>query len=107
MAKGFKLVYSPLFYDDLDKITDYILLDLKNEAATSKLIDNVEKAIKKRLVNPMSVNAYISINNRKLPYRRIIVNSYLIFYVVTDNTMIIRRILYGRRDIDKFLTLDD
>jgi plasmid stabilization system protein ParE len=44
---SFRLRYSSLFYDDLDKITDYILLELKNELAAKALIDAVEMAIKK------------------------------------------------------------
>ena len=30
---SFELRYSPLFYEDLDKITDYLLFELKNEQA--------------------------------------------------------------------------
>ena len=98
-----KLRYSPLFFKDLDKITDYLIFELKNEQAAKTLIANVELAIKKRLVSPLSPAPYRSIKYRPHQYRRILVNSYLIFYVVIDNTMIIRRILYGRRDLDKIL----
>lgn len=102
MAK-FRLRYSPLFYRDLDKITDYILLELKNKEAAKNLVKATEVAIKKRLANPVSVAPYKSINHRRHAYRRIIVNNYLIFYVVIDDTMIIRRMLYGRRDLDRIL----
>jgi len=99
----FELRYSPLFYEDLDKITDYLLFELKNELAAKTLINNTEVAIKKRLASPLSTTSYQSINSRKHSYRRILVGNYLIFYVVIDNTMIIRRMLYGRRDIDRIL----
>lgn len=100
---SFKLRYSPLFYEDLDKITDYILFELKNELVAKTLVDNVEVAINKCLINPLSPAPYISVSTRQHIYRRILVSNYLIFYVVIDNTLIIRRMLYGRRDIDKFL----
>ena len=100
---NFELRYSPLFYEDLDKITDYLLLELKNEQAAKTLINTAEIAIKKRLTNPLSASPYPPINTRKYPYRRILVGNYLIFYVVIDNTMIIRRMLYGRRDLDRFI----
>lgn len=100
---NFKLRYSPLFYKDLDKITDHILLELKNKPAAKALVSNVELAIKRRLRNPLIVVPYRSMSDRPYPYRRILVNNYLIFYVVIENTMIIRRILYGRRDLDKIL----
>lgn len=100
---SFRLRYSSLFYDDLDKITDYILLELKNELAAKALIDAVEMAIKNRLENPLHSAIYRSIKARKHPYRRVLVGNYLIFYVVIEDTMIVRRMLYGRRDLDRFL----
>lgn len=103
MARSFKLSYSPLFYADLDKITDYILYELKNEAAAMALIGEVEAAIKQRLANPLQSAIYPSLNEREHPYRRVIVGNYLIFYVVIDDTMIVRRMLYGRRDLGKIL----
>lgn len=103
MAKNFKVLYSPLFYADLDKITDYILYELKNESAAIELINNVEFAIKQCLADPLQAAIYQSLNERANPYRRIIVGNYLIFYVVMDNTMIVRRMLYGRRDLDRIL----
>lgn len=99
----FKLRYSPLFYDDLDKITDYLLLELKNELAALTLINDTEAAIKKRLDNPLRTAPYQSIGNRQHPYRRVLVGNYLIFYVVIDDVMIVRRMLYGRKDLDKIL----
>lgn len=100
---SFELRYSPLFYEDLDKITDYLLFDLKNEPAAKTLVNNVEVVIKKRLVSPLSATPYRSAKSRPHPYRRILVGNYLILYVVIDNVMIIRRMLYGRRDLDKIL----
>ncbi|MHB1865388.1 MAG: type II toxin-antitoxin system RelE/ParE family toxin [Candidatus Saccharimonadales bacterium] len=100
---NFELRYSPLFFEDLDKITDYILLELKNELAAKALINNTEAAIKKRLRNPLSASPYRSIGVRPNPYRRILVGNYIIFYVVIDNIMIIRRMLYGHRDLDRIL----
>ena len=99
----FELRYSPLFYEDLDKITDYLLFELKNELAAKTLVNNTEAAIKKRLNNPLSAAPYRSLGRRPHPYRRILVGNYLIFYVVIDNVMIIRRMLYGRRDLDRIL----
>lgn len=100
---SFKLRYSSLFYDDLDNITDYILLELKNELAATALINTVEAAIKHRLRDPLHAAIYRSTKARKHSYRRIHVGNYLIFYVVIENTMVVRRMLYGHRDLDRFL----
>lgn len=103
MARNFKLRYSPLFHTDLEKITDYILYELKNESAAIILINDVETAIKHRLADPLQVAVYRSLNEREHAYRRIIVGNYLILYVVADDFMIVRRMLYGPRDLDKIL----
>ena len=100
---NFELHYSPLFYEDLAKITNYLLFELKNVLAAKTLINNAEIAIKKRLSNPLSAVPYQSVASRPYPYRRIPVGNYLIFYVVVDNVMIIRRMLYGCRDLDRIL----
>ena len=100
---SFELRYSPLFYEDLDKITDYLLFELKNGLAAKTFVDDVEVAIKKRLISPLTTAQYRSIGSRPYPYRRILVGNYLVFYVVIDNIMIVRRLLYGRRDIDRIL----
>lgn len=100
---NFELRYSPLFYDDLDRITTYILLDLKNEITAKAFIDDVETAIRKSLENPLYAAIYPSMRHRKYEYRRILVGNYLIFYVVIEHAMVVRRLLYGRRDLDKIL----
>ena len=100
---NFALRYSPLFYEDLDKITDYLLHELKNELVAKALITKTEAAIKKRLDSPLDTAQYNSINTRPHAYRRIVVHNYLIFYVVIDDTMVVRRMLYGRRDLDRII----
>lgn len=80
-----------------------MLLDLKNEIAAKSFIYDIERAIKKRLENPLQAAVYPSMRRREHEYRRILVGSYLIFYVVIEHTMIVRRLLYGRRDLGKIL----
>jgi len=99
----FVLRYSPLFYDDLDRITNYMLLALKNEIATKTFIGDVETAIRTRLKNPLQAAIHPTMRQRKYAYRSILVGNYLIFYVVIEHTMVVRRLLYGRRDLEKIL----
>ncbi len=102
MAK-FALRYSPLFYRDFEEIITYLLAELHNEQAARKLVDDVEAAIQARLRDPLSTAPYRSLASRPNPYRRILVGNYLIFYVVINDVMVVRRMLYGRRDLDKIL----
>lgn len=96
--KEYKLTFLPMFEADLNKITDYIALDLMNPLAAETLVDEVEQAILERLPFAESFEPYWSSRNRIHPYYRISVRNYTVFYVVIDNTMEVRRILYSRRD---------
>lgn len=44
---------------------------------------------------------YHSAKDRQYPYYRISVRNYTIFYVVIDDVMEVRRIVYSRRDLRK------
>jgi len=105
---SYKLRYLPLFYEDLEKRISYIATELQNHQAARELIDEVEKAILKRQVNAESFETYRSLRERRYPYYRIYVKSYVIFYVViddgsTDKIMEIQRFLYQGQNIDQLI----
>ncbi|NLJ71093.1 MAG: type II toxin-antitoxin system RelE/ParE family toxin [Clostridiaceae bacterium] len=96
--KNYKLRFLPLFEKDLNQIVDYISLQLENPTAAYSLVDDIYEAIKKRLLAAESFEVYPSKKERSQVYYRIYVKNYIIFYVVADGVMEVRRILYGRRD---------
>ena len=99
----YEIRYLPIFEQDLINTANYITNILKNKEAALRLIDDVELAILKRAENPVSFEPYESVRNRKYPYYRIYVRNYVIYYVIIDNVMEIRRLLYGARDTDNYL----
>ena len=101
--KRYKLSFLPLFEQDLNEIVDYISIDLINPKAARKLVDDIEKAILKRLETPLMYAPYESSKTRKNSYYKIKVKNFLIFYVVIEDTMEVRRILYSRRNIDSLI----
>lgn len=86
---------------DLAEIVDYIAND--NPTAALKLVENIGQNIFQLEDFPL-IGA--TPKNRRLTrqgYRILIVDSYLVFYVLLDNEMVeIRRIISGKRDY-KFL----
>lgn len=96
--KNYKLRFLPLFEKDLNQIVDYISLQLENPTAAYSLVDDIYEAIERRLPAAESFEVYLSIKERSQVYYRIYVKNYVIFYVVADGVMEVRRILYGRRD---------
>lgn len=101
--RKYKLRYLPLFEQDMIQTVSYITNVLKNPDAASKLVDDVETAILERLNNPTAFEPYQSAKARTHCYYRIYVRNYVVYYVVVDDVMEVRRFLYGARERDKYL----
>lgn len=102
-SKSYQLRYLPIFEQDLINTANYITNVLKNGDAALRLIDDVEAAILGRLNNPVAFEPYCSAKKRDYTYYRIYVRNYVIYYVVIDNVMEVRRLMYGARDTDSHL----
>ena len=97
------LTFLPLFKEDLLETVDYITNTLQNPKAAHRLVDDIESAIDKRLESPLLFAPYQSSTTREHPYYRINVRNFSVFYVVIDDTMEVRRLLYSKRNIDALL----
>ena len=96
--KQYKLRILPLFENDLNEIVDYIIYRLKNPIAAENLIDAVETAIYDRMPDAESYEPYHCAKDRKHPYYQIPVKNFTIFYVVIDDVVEVRRIMYNKRN---------
>lgn len=101
--KKYRLRYLPLFEQDLVQTVSYITNVLKNPDAAEKLVNDVETAILERLNHPLAFEPYPSVKRRRYPYYRIYIRNYVVYYVVMEDVMEVRRFLYGARDKDRFL----
>ena len=101
--KKYSLRFIPLFEQDLADAVDYISYRLKNPDAAARLVDEVQGAIQKRLNYPEAFEPYPSLKERQHPYYRIYVKNYIVFYVVIDDVMEVRRLIYNRRNIKEQL----
>jgi len=103
MDNEYILSYLPQFEHDLAAARDYITFTLQNPEAAHRLIDDTEKAILKRLENPLSFQQYPSVRKREHPYYRINVRNFSVFYVVIENVMEVRRFVYNKRNLPEIL----
>ena len=94
--KNYKIEYLPLFYKDLEKTTNYIKYKLKNKIAADNLLEEVENGIKERSLNPESFEEFHSSRKRKNKYYKIYIKNYIVFYIVKDDIMEVRRILFNK-----------
>lgn len=103
-----RLRYLPMFYEDMAEKVSYIAHKLKNSQAANTLIDDIEKAILKRLQAAESFEPFYSLKERTYPYYRIYVKSYVIYYVVIEDdnegkVMEVRRFLYNKQNRDEVI----
>ena len=103
MAKQYRLQYLPIFWDDLEEAVFYIRDVLKNPAAAERLLDKVEEAILEHAKAPTMAQIYKTTRTRPQPYYWFAVGNYMVFYVVFDDVMEVRRLIYGARDLTKML----
>ncbi len=101
--KRFKLQYLPLFWDDLNSAVTYISDVLHAAEAAERLVDQVENGILEHLHNPTMAATYQTTRGRPLPYYWFEVGNYMVFYVIFDDVMEVRRFVYGSRDLTKMI----
>ena len=97
----YELKIFPSAEQDLKDITDY-LNELSPQAAI-KIYDEIVDSIAS--LEQMPTRCQLAKNTilRVKEYRMLVVHNYVVFYVVSGNTVQIRRILYGRRQYEFLL----
>lgn len=101
MNKKYSIKYLPIAEKDLTEIIEYVKLDSPQSALS--LLDEIDITILKLEDFPFIGKIPKDSRLQLLNYRVLIVSSYLVFYVVNDNIVEIRRILHGKRKYDFIL----
>lgn len=99
----YSLRYLPKYEEDLNAIVDYIVYKLRSPNNAINLVNKIEDAIFKRLNCPLSFEPFQSNRKRMYPYYRIYVDNFVIYYVVIEDVMEVRRVLYKGRDVNKLI----
>ncbi len=86
----------PIAEDDLNEIVDYISVD--NPRATEKLLNHIVKNLGYLTIHPYLGKTPDEIGVARMGYRFLVVENYLIFYTIEENTLLIHRVLHGARD---------
>ncbi|HHX26309.1 MAG: type II toxin-antitoxin system RelE/ParE family toxin [Firmicutes bacterium] len=95
MSMKHEIRYLPAAEQDIVDILEYIRRD--NPSATVKLINEIDETISKLEDFPHMGVIPKDLRLRSLNYRMLIIDDYLVFYVVKDCIVEIRRILHGKR----------
>ena len=97
--RRYRLEYLPLFWDDLNEAVSYIADVLKAPEAAERLIDATEAGILAHSRNPTLATTYKTAKPRPLPYYWFEVGNYMVFYVVLDDVMEVRRLPFPRLEL--------
>ncbi len=97
----YKLLIFPSAKQDLQDIVDYVN-EFSPDAAI-KLYDEIVKKIGSLSQIPLRCPLIKNPALKAKSYRVLVVNNFLVFFVVRENTVEIRRILYGRRQYEFLL----
>lgn len=103
VEKKYKLRYLELAQSDLLDIISYISNQLSAPQAATNLLNKLDKEISRLERFPLSGHPYTNKQKLNEEYRMLVVENYLVFYVVYDNIVEIRRIIYGRRNYENLL----
>lgn len=95
MNKRYSIEYLPVSQEDLISIVEYIQMD--NPSAAQAFLDEMDQTITKLETFPYMGSIPKDRRLLNLNYRILIIGNYLVFYVVLDEIIEIRRILHGKR----------
>ena len=101
MGKKYKIEYLPIASRDIIEILEYIKTD--NPQAALQLLNELDSNISNLESFPYIGVVLKDFRLNRLGYRMLIVDNYLVFYVVLDDVIEIRRIIYGKRKYDFLL----
>lgn len=103
VEKIYSIVYLPLALSDLQQVVDYIAYELKAPQAAENFITNLDAAISRIEYFPMSAPSYKPDKRLKHDFRILVVENYLVFYTVLEDTVEIHRVIYAKRKIDDLI----
>jgi toxin ParE1/3/4 len=98
MPDKYAIHYLPVAVDDLLSIYDWIAADSPARAAS--FTDKLDKLIRNLATHPSLGRVPKHEKLRAFGYRVLVVESYLVFYVVRGYSIEIHRVIHGSRHLD-------
>jgi toxin ParE1/3/4 len=101
MRTKYALRYLPVAQDDLISIFDYIAQDSPNRALS--FVEKLDKRIGLLEQHPLLGRMPRHPKLREYGYRVLIVESYLVFYIIRRKTIEVHRVVHGSRNLDHLI----
>lgn len=97
----YEIRYTVTFKKEVEKVFKYIVRKLKNKIAAEKLLRTINKMIIERSYSPKEYPSFKLRDRGKYRWYKININNYSAFYTIENNTMILRRFIYSKRNFEK------
>lgn len=91
----------PAAYSDLDEIFDYIMLD--NPQSAAEVLEHIMSSLARLEHFPYSGKPLFDRSLGKFNFRMVIVDSYIAFYRLVDDKVLVYRVLHGARKYSHLL----
>jgi toxin ParE1/3/4 len=101
VIKPYEVRYLPVAERDLLEILDYIARD--DHEAARRFVDRIEHSIGSLAQFPKAGRRPRDARLQRLGYRVLVLDDYLVFYVVVGRTVQVRRVIHGARRYDFLL----
>lgn len=101
MPNKYSLTYLPIAQDDLTAIVDWIAKDNPTRALT--FVEALAKRIGHLESHPLMGRVPRHEKLKRLGYHALVLENYLVFYVVQSKAVEIHRVLHGSRLLDEIL----
>ena len=95
--------FSPEALKDLDEIYDYIANVLKSPDAADNTVNKILDKTDLLFDNPEIGTQLFFENDLFSGYRYLVSDNYLAFYRITNESVFVDRVIYGKRDYMKIL----
>jgi toxin ParE1/3/4 len=92
------LRYLPAAQEDLLSILEFIAKDNPRRAAS--FVDRLDERIGQLERHPLSGRVPRHPKLREYGYRVLVIESYIVFYIVRGQTVEVHRVVHGSRDLD-------
>jgi toxin ParE1/3/4 len=98
MANKYTLRYLPVAVNDLVSIFDWIANDSPRNAAA--FVEKLDQRISNLRTHPLIGHVPRDETLQKSGYRVLVIESYLVFYIIRGRTVEIHRVIHGSRNLD-------
>ena len=95
---NYNIEYSKESKQDLIEIKQYIKYNLQEPEIAQKLVSKIRKEINKLKDNPKIYTIIDDDLINKFEIRKLIIDNYIVFYRIRNDTIGIVRVMYGKRN---------